>query len=274
MHGTLHEQRQVDQVHNLVAIVPECSICLYAIFKNGRLNLKPWILREPIHKFKRFNFKSPSSCDIKDEYWGEAAPKVMTSGWSVGQCCAMPEDGISAYDWEVQLPYIYNMGKSKISNCWLHQNLYCQGSTSPDKTIPTTIAIVDVNSLPTINANMNSHSSSKPFNSESSSFTPFWGPPHMIPPPPNIVQFNPGYSQHLVHPQAVFLQPNCMQIYILRHGTALSHCSTQSDDLRCSFTQILIFYITRWEAFKVEPFKFVNWHPQDSRFWVFKILSR
>ena len=38
-------------------------------FKNDKLNLKPQTLREPIRKFKRFNFKSPSSCDIKDDYW-------------------------------------------------------------------------------------------------------------------------------------------------------------------------------------------------------------
>ena len=49
-------------------------------FKNGKLNLKPRTLREPIRKFKKLKFESPSSCDIKGEYWGEAASGVMASG--------------------------------------------------------------------------------------------------------------------------------------------------------------------------------------------------
>ena len=71
-------------------------------FKNGKLNLKPRTLREPIHKFKKFKFKSPSSGNIKGECWGKAVPVVMASGWSVGQCCAMPGDGISAWDWTAE----------------------------------------------------------------------------------------------------------------------------------------------------------------------------
>ena len=36
--------------------------------KNGKLNLKPWTLKELIGKFKRLKFKSLSSCDIKGKY--------------------------------------------------------------------------------------------------------------------------------------------------------------------------------------------------------------
>ena len=93
---------------------------------------------------------------------------------------------------------------------------------TPDKSTPMTKTTADVNPLPTTNASMKPHSISKPFNPESTSFTPFLGPPHMIP-PPNIVQLNTGYFQHLAHPQGTFLQSNPMQIYqpeAITSGTA------------------------------------------------------
>ena len=83
---------------------------------------------------------------------------------------------------------------------------------SPDKSTPMTKTTADVNPLPTTNARMKPHSISKPLNLESTSFTPFLGPPHMIP-PPNIVHLNPGYFQHLAHLQGTLLQSNPMQIY-------------------------------------------------------------
>ena len=93
------------------------------------------------------------------------------------------------------------------------------------ETIPASNTTVDANSLPTINANTSSQSSSKQLNPESSSFTPLLGPPHMIPPPPNNVQLNPGYFQHLVPSQATFLH----YADILSSGMA-QHCPTDQPE--------------------------------------------
>ena len=66
-----------------------------------------------------------------------------------------------------------------------------------DEITPRTNTSAEVNPLTTTNSNSNMapHSNSKPLNPNSSSFTPFLGPPHMIP-PPNIAQLNPGFFQH------------------------------------------------------------------------------
>ena len=104
----------------------------------------------------------------------------------------------------------------------INANMNSQSSST------ATNGIVDVNSLPTINANMNSHSSSKTFNLEPSSFTPFLGPPHMIPPPPNIVI----QPQILPTPSAPPSSLSSAQSYadILSSGIA-QHCPTDQPEV-------------------------------------------
>ena len=57
----------------------------------------------------------------------------------------------------------------------------------------------------------------------------FLGPPHMIL-PPNSIQPNPGYFQHVVHPQGIFLQPNPIYHANIPSPGIAQHCPTDQPE--------------------------------------------